>query len=379
MFPDPDPDEFSDPPSEEVVGAGSEGTTKAESRDGAGQPSAQSSYSHAIDPKLRGDIEEKTRTSFGLFGLGYFLWVVSKILALSQIDRLKEVDRLVFSPNRQQALFDDALDVLSIVGMLEIASALVLAGGVIYFFFQAYRNLERIGAREFRYPLSQTIWTWFVPFLNLFRPKQIANDIWRASTSFSPDRPGGWRDKPVTGAMLAWWIFWLAGSWLETRGFFYSLEEQSVSPDGQLTLIDIGLVAFGLQTIAAVFLIDFMIKVRDRQSKLVARFASSAPAVQESSQQQSDPEMAGPGPQGSHVEGQEGAKQVGSGSHAKEAAPPPPPAGWYDRQEGPGGRGYWDGLGWVAVEELECEACGANLNGPFCSECGAQEMARRRT
>jgi uncharacterized protein DUF4328 len=45
---------------------------------------------------------------------------------------------------------------------------------------------------------------WFVPVINFWFPKQIANDIWRSSTP--------WGANPGRGLLNAWWVLWLITS-----------------------------------------------------------------------------------------------------------------------------------------------------------------------
>ena len=52
------------------------------------------------------------------------------------------------------------------------------------------------------------IGAWFVPFLNLVRPIQIVNDIWRGSQPYLDDR-FGWRGRPVPRVFAFWWAAWL--------------------------------------------------------------------------------------------------------------------------------------------------------------------------
>ena len=54
--------------------------------------------------------------------------------------------------------------------------------------FRAYNNVDAVAPGARRYDGGWAIGSWFVPILNLFRPKQIINDIWRAATG-SPTRP----------------------------------------------------------------------------------------------------------------------------------------------------------------------------------------------
>lgn len=94
-----------------------------------------------------------------------------------------------------------------------LAQLVVYVATVIAFlawFWRAYRNLPGLGIREPRFRSGWAIGAWFVPILNLFRPKQIANDIWRAT---APDAlANGWRSyrgESVSGLLHAWWALWL--------------------------------------------------------------------------------------------------------------------------------------------------------------------------
>jgi hypothetical protein len=57
-------------------------------------------------------------------------------------------------------------------------------------FRRAYRNLPALGAESPRFSSGWAVGAWFVPFLNLVRPKQIMDDIWRASDPALPAHPG---------------------------------------------------------------------------------------------------------------------------------------------------------------------------------------------
>ena len=90
--------------------------------------------------------------------------------------------------------------------------AFVLAAlAFIPWFYRAYANLPRMGVTRLRHAPGWAIGGWFVPFLNLIRPKEIANDIYRGSVPAA--RTSG---DPTTGpapAFLHWWwaMFLIAG------------------------------------------------------------------------------------------------------------------------------------------------------------------------
>ena len=219
-------------------------------------------------------LQPQTRISLIVFALGYCTWTISQVVTWNQIGTLQELSS-GFTRNYQQRA-NSVIEALGIAGWIDIIAGLLMAGAVIYFFYQAYSNLERFGVRDLRVPRNQTVWTWFVPILNLFRPKQIANDIWRASTAFDPKSPGAWRDAPVTLAMLAWWILWLIGGIVGTRIALISFENIEVfNPQLELALIYVWTGIFAVHTIAAVLLI--------RSSISTFKKAESMPPISRSS------------------------------------------------------------------------------------------------
>jgi hypothetical protein len=65
---------------------------------------------------------------------------------------------------------------------------------------------EVIGARGFKHE-KWAMSAWVIPFLNLFKPYQVINEIYKAGslTYVSPD---GWKSQRGSGLLLTWWIFW---------------------------------------------------------------------------------------------------------------------------------------------------------------------------
>lgn len=102
-----------------------------------------------------------------------------------------------------------ALLLASVVGVVQGGVTIATAVLFIVWFYRAYANLGALGAGELRYGTGWAAGAWFVPILNLFRPKQIADDIWRAS---DPElgEPGAWRSGPVPVVYGVWWTAWLA-------------------------------------------------------------------------------------------------------------------------------------------------------------------------
>lgn len=96
----------------------------------------------------------------------------------------------------------------AIIGIVELCLLVIAAVCFIAWFHRAYTNLPRMGAGSLRHRPGWAIGAWFVPILNLWRPKQIANDIWRGS---DPSRPGvqpSWSEE-ISPLLSLWWGAWL--------------------------------------------------------------------------------------------------------------------------------------------------------------------------
>ncbi|MDP9208027.1 MAG: DUF4328 domain-containing protein [Actinomycetota bacterium] len=111
----------------------------------------------------------------------------------------------------RQLTGDGAGDLYLWVGLVQAAWFPVTAGLWLAWFRRAYLNLPALGARRLRYRPWWAVGSWLLPVFSLFRPKQVLNDIWRASDpNLSLDRPDAWRKRPVAELLGWWWLAFLA-------------------------------------------------------------------------------------------------------------------------------------------------------------------------
>jgi Protein kinase domain/Domain of unknown function (DUF4328) len=97
------------------------------------------------------------------------------------------------------------------VGAVQAGWFLVTAGLWLAWFRRAYLNLPALGARRLRFRPWWAVGAWLVPVFSLFRPKQVLNDIWRASDpDLPPDQADTWRRRPVAELLGWWWLAFLA-------------------------------------------------------------------------------------------------------------------------------------------------------------------------
>jgi len=123
---------------------------------------------------------------FGFAGL-CVVAVVSDALEYALLGRIADGER----PSDAEITFNDTRQ--AVIGLAQTGLQIALYVAFIMWFYRAYSNLPRLGVTGgLRFGPGWAIGAWFVPFLNLVRPKAIANDIWKGSDprSTAPGRPG---------------------------------------------------------------------------------------------------------------------------------------------------------------------------------------------
>ena len=133
-------------------------------------------------------------TRIALFGSAGFYALSAAALP----SNLTQLDRLESQAMGQQVYIEatPSSDFAAVGFAAYVLTAIVF----LIFFHRAYSNLAVLGPGEQRWKTGWSVGSWFIPFLNLFRPKQIANDIWRGSDGSAVPPVFNW-----------WWAFFLVG------------------------------------------------------------------------------------------------------------------------------------------------------------------------
>ena len=106
-------------------------------------------------------------------------------------------------------------ELISITELVDLAAIVQLVGyviGAIIFiawFHRAYGNLPALGVSTPRRGRGWAIGGWFIPIANLFIPKQMANDLWRAGDPELRPADHGWQSRPVAAIVHWWWALYL--------------------------------------------------------------------------------------------------------------------------------------------------------------------------
>jgi hypothetical protein len=157
-------------------------------------------------------------------------WVVS-LLALTltldvftiaaEADLILALQGLADGSARTQAELAAAELRMGLLGVLHLLLGLVTVTVFLVWFHRAYRNLPSLGVATRRFGTGWAVGAWFVPFLNLIRPKQIADDIWRASVA--GDGPND--SDPSLLPVHVWWGLFIGAGALAWIAFVLTIDD----------------------------------------------------------------------------------------------------------------------------------------------------------
>jgi hypothetical protein len=106
---------------------------------------------------------------------------------------------------------ESVIDAVHTTDSLSLIASGITAILFLVWFFRAYRNLVRSGIQDLRYAPGWAVGSWFIPFFNFVRPKQIANDICKASASVATVGPERRDQLSLPARVNWWWGLWILG------------------------------------------------------------------------------------------------------------------------------------------------------------------------
>lgn len=163
-----------------------------------------------------------------------------------------------------------------------LAAGLVVVGGVVLVTWmrRSYANLPALAVGDLRFAPRWVVLGWLVPGINLIRPKQVMDDLWRASHPLAPPFSSSWRLGPGSTWSHVWWWGLLLGAALGLAGhdLIASNAARAVSDpaDLQAGLFVSGLAAF-LLAVAAGALLVLVQQIADRQDDRAELVESETP------------------------------------------------------------------------------------------------------
>ncbi|MHB1391295.1 MAG: DUF4328 domain-containing protein [Thermoleophilia bacterium] len=136
-----------------------------------------------------------------------------------QLYRLSEWQRRAAGTYISRSEIQTTNSGLAVSGRLSLI--IFLAAGIAFLFWihRAYRNLYSFRVQDLKYSSRQAVFSFFIPIVNLVRPYQVMQEIWKAC---GPPVAGDddWRQRSTSLLLPFWWLVYLASSIIMYAGVF---------------------------------------------------------------------------------------------------------------------------------------------------------------
>jgi hypothetical protein len=204
--------------------------------------------------------------------------LISCVAVLYELDLQALMDRMAAGQPVGSADLDTADDRIALISILSLAALVCTGIAFIVWFFRAYQNIERLGARDLRVKHGWAIGSWFVPIVNLVRPKQIMNDIWRASDPALPaGEVRGWQRAAVPSLLHGWWAVFLIGGLVSNVAG--RMIEKSEDVAARQSAGTVAMLADGGLIVGAVLAVLVVRAVTSRQEDRAERVSGGGPPL----------------------------------------------------------------------------------------------------
>lgn len=167
----------------------------------------------------------------------------------------------------------------ALIGMMQVGLLIVTAVFFLRWFRRTYENLRRGGLTGMQWTTGWAIGGFFVPILNLVRPYQIGQEIWKGSLHLErlkigqtdPDWQGHSTGKPVQ----VWWALFILMSVIGNVSGRLMLQAENAN--SILTAAYVTLVSDIISPVAAVATITMIRSITEMQEKARMHFVRTAP------------------------------------------------------------------------------------------------------
>jgi hypothetical protein len=162
--------------------------------------------------------------------------------------------------SEQEANTSDLIQ--GIIGLLQLGIYIASVVLFLNWFRRAYGNLHRLGIKYLKQKESMAVWSWFIPFINLFRPVQIMNEIWTETQEKIKKLDSEYHYKSGRLIIGFWWTLFIIsnfiGRYVLKTAFKDETIEQLIEGSQAILISDIMQIPEGLLVILIVFQISKM-------------------------------------------------------------------------------------------------------------------------
>lgn len=151
------------------------------------------------------ELNSARKLFFGLLWVDMILTGIIGLNAFSTVGTLREVEAGLIEVDQSML---DGFEFWGNLAKLTLLTMIAVGIGLVKWLNACYAYARSVIGVSGLKQEGWTTWSWLVPFLNLFKPYQVISELYKVGgTGYST--PEGWRQETGSGALLAWWIFWV--------------------------------------------------------------------------------------------------------------------------------------------------------------------------
>lgn len=133
-------------------------------------------------------------------------WLVNWSIALIIITMINSIVLSAVPVSSSELTYDSIGYVSLLISFINLVIVIVIGIVTLIWFYRANKNIHSFNAKDVSSPRMAVIW-WFIPIANLWKPYQIAQQIWKASDPQIVLSNGTeWKKSPSSNIIKIWWL-----------------------------------------------------------------------------------------------------------------------------------------------------------------------------
>lgn len=133
-------------------------------------------------------------------------WLVNWSIVLIMITVINSIVFSAVPVSSSELTYDNIGYVSLLVALINLVIVIVIGIVTFIWFYRANKNIHSFNAKDVSSPRMAVIW-WFIPIANLWKPYQVAQQIWKASDPQIVLSNGTeWKKSPSSNTIKTWWL-----------------------------------------------------------------------------------------------------------------------------------------------------------------------------
>jgi hypothetical protein len=201
--------------------------------------------------------------------------IFSGVVLVVDVIYVQEIDRIMvgLGNDRRVARIEAIRAVLAFLELgVQIGTAVVF----LMWIYSAHANLTLLRVEGQQYSPGWAVGYFFIPFLNLIRPYQVVQEIWKGSDpETSSLSESAWKARPGNSLAPLWWLSWLIYNFTAYISFRILMNPTLSIQDHKIGVV-LAAVSQGATIIAAPLILSIIRGIARRQTVKHSRLVEAA-------------------------------------------------------------------------------------------------------